>query len=223
MEVIQNPQLVLIEGIPGSGKTSLSSALNAELQLRDETAVWYAEELANHPVIDRCTMREPKNIHFGNTCIQRWRVFMSDLEQQQQWVILDAHPFQNTIRFMLEHDLPGWVLKKYITDLSPILNRYRSSIIYLYHPDPEVFLNSAFEARKPKVAEKITEYSEKTPFARARGLFGRDALVALYSEYQQLSMDFLKHLKIPLLMLNSSEMRESAIHQEAQRWLNQKS
>jgi len=218
---IDSRQLILIEGIPGSGKTTLAHALNTHFLANGVDSVWYDEEDHAHPVFDRSLLKSEKNSTYLDLCVSAWERFREVLDQPNHpsHTILDAYPFQNSIRFAVEYDLPASEWYRYLDATMACIKDLSPAIIYMHHPAPEAYLAGAFLQRKPLVAAKIAAYSERTPFAKKWHLSGHDALVALYSAYHRACDELVDRADIPTLKLNSDSLSQEEVYATAWQWL----
>ena len=101
-------RLILIEGLPGSGKTTTAEWICEWLRETGAAAEWFLETLHDHPVIDRPTLKTPREPGYVDRCVSRWRAFADAVvdDPASPVQVLEGCFFQSTVRFLLEHDHP---------------------------------------------------------------------------------------------------------------------
>ena len=215
-------RVILIEGLPGSGKTSLAEWLCAELQARGVSASWIPELDRGHPVIDRETMRTAKAHGYAERCVARWEAFSRRVQglQSPSVFILEACLFQSTVRFLIEYERAAHEIEAYLPAVEHCLARLRPHLVYLTQTDVEAYLQDEVIRRKGNdIVSRIAKYSATTPFAVSRGLSASSALVPLYATYRSLCDDMVKRSRMPVLKLDAVRLSESAVRSRAGPWV----
>lgn len=215
-------RLILIEGIPGSGKTSTASWLAERLRARGLRVAWVREEAADHPVIGRDTRRTGKHPGYGERCAARWRAFATKEIQRadRELIILEGVLFQSTVRFMLEYRRAQDEPTRYFDTTEEILRPLNPWLLYYSHPEPRLYLEHEIDARKSApYVDKIAHYTETTPFARQGGWRGRRALVEFYSHYESVCRTLVARSHLPRLDLDASRSQWEATRRHLSAWI----
>ncbi len=213
---------MLIEGLPGSGKTSLAEWLCARLEARGVRASWIPELERDHPVIDRPTMRTAREPGYAHRCIARWEAFSEALQARDSdaAVIVEGCLFQSTVRFLVEHERSRDEIDAFLPAVERCLAPLRPRLVYLTQTDATSYLESELVRRKGfDTVSRIASYSAGTPFAVARGLEGAAALFSLYAAYRGLCDELVRRSSWPVLEVDAVRFGESEVRRRVGAWL----
>jgi thymidylate kinase len=107
-------QLIFIEGVPGSGKSSTARQLAASLSRNRVASQCFSEVEPNHP-LNVGGEHHPAGATLGTTLFERytiraymaeslsrWRQFVAKAREEQATSILDSYPYQNAARVLLQ-------------------------------------------------------------------------------------------------------------------------
>lgn len=191
-------RLVLIEGIPGAGKTRTARRVDARLAELGVPVRWYLEELAQHPVSPRSLLRLHPSAGFADACLESWRSFVRRGPAGVD--ILEGTLFQSTVRFLYARGDPECEVRGYVAELARIVSPLEPVVVYLQPPDPEEHLRSFVPRVKgPEWVARVTAYGSRTPLGRRRGWEGLSGLVDFWSGYRQLCDSLVAALPFPRL------------------------
>lgn len=215
-------RVVLIEGLPGSGKSSLAEWLCARVEAQGIAATWVPEGHAGHPVIDRPTMRTARSPGYAERCIERWDAFSKSVQAHASphLFILEGCLFQSTVRFMVEYQRSAEEIETYLPAVESCLGPLGACLVYLAQTDPNAYLQGEIFRRKGEpVVSKIAEYSAKTPFAVTRGLAPHPALVSLYTAYCQICDQLVRRSGLPVLEIDAVRLGEQEVRAQVGPWV----
>ena len=210
-------QLIFIEGLPGSGKSSLAEWLCQHINAQGTPSTWIPELERGHPVIDKATMRTASASGYGDRCIARWAAFSDAVQrlESSSIIILDACLFQSTVRFLVEYERDADEVDRYLPAVEGCLAPISTRIIYLTQTDATEYLETELVRRKGfETVSRIASYSESTPYAVSRGLEGFAALKSLYAEYRIVCDSMIRNSKLPVLALDVMRLSESEVRQQ---------
>jgi len=173
---------LLIEGIPGTGKTTAAEFAAAWLVARGVPARWHLEEDHAHPVVPRPLLvrwREPGFIARCSASLARFAAAIPEGSVE----ILEGTAFQSTARFLWaanrDDEIPAW-----LDGLARALDPVSPALLHLRPADREAWLREfVLPRRGPAWEAKLVAYVEGTRRAQRCGWSGRDGFVAFWTAY----------------------------------------
>ena len=93
-------KIILIEGVPGVGKSTMAEGLCALAKSRGIDAQWYLEEMHDHPAHPISLRRERAHPNFACACLQQWQDFVERVSQNRTLHNLEGSAFQSNVRFI---------------------------------------------------------------------------------------------------------------------------
>jgi len=129
--------LVLVEGFPGSGKSTTAQWLASQWTRQGRRCRWFYEQVPDHPVSrplgtggDRSwdAWREDRLGH--------WRAFAADLVAAPL-TILESALLQHSVLSMLRRDVDADTIVDYVQHIADTIRGCSPRLIYLRVPDPE--------------------------------------------------------------------------------------
>jgi hypothetical protein len=219
---VARTRLILIEGLPGSGKTSLAEWLCAHVEAQGTSASWIPELLDDHPVADRSLMRTAKANGYADRCVERWAAFSREVQalDSPHLFILEGCLFQSTVRFLIEYERSAEEVHRYLPAVEDCLAPLRPHLVYLTQTNATAYLQSEVTRRKgEEIVARIARYSATTPFSVARGLEGSSALVALYARYRNTCDQLVRSSRLPVLEVDAVRFDEAAVRDQVSPWV----
>lgn len=215
-------RLILIEGIPGSGKTTTAEWIYQRLCRQGFDAELCTELRPDHPVIDRALMRTSRVPGYGDRCVDRWREFAAKAMNSPSPAvhILEGCLFQSTVRFLLEHDHPEPERERYFSATEAALEKLQPRTVYLYQPDARTFMQEQHAARKGDgVIAKIAAYTETTAIAKRHDWRGISGMIEFYLHYRDVCDDLIAGSRFDVLRLDTSGENWDAVRSDLANWL----
>jgi len=178
-----NTRLILIEGLPGAGKTTTTGYLWSALQLAGTACRQYLEEDRPHPI--DVTDFETKGL--ADKVVPIWQSFVEGALHEPTITIIDCRLWQNTALFMymFERILDEIIefnrrVSQAIRPLSPVL-------VYLDQEDTEYALRRLSIQRGIEWVDKAMSWTTQYPWFRSRGLNDFVGWVQFFEEWRQVA------------------------------------
>lgn len=175
-----NTKLILIEGLPGAGKTTASVHLGTFLQQQGMACRWYLEEDEPHPIA--CLDFKLRDLPQKLPPI--WRAFTKQAQQDPTVTIIESRLWQNTALFMYMSEYPvaeiiqlHQLVWQVLTPLAPIL-------VYLHQDHTESALRRLYSFRDEKWMNWALETTSQYPWFQSRGLNDFAGWVLFFQEWQ---------------------------------------
>ncbi len=173
-------RLILIEGFPGAGKSTLSANLGTSLRGQGLACRWYLEDDDPHPI----DCLDLKLTDLAQKLPPLWRAFTEQASLDPTVTIMESRLWQNTAFFMYMGEYPvGEIIQLHrlvweeLTPLNPVL-------LYLHQENVEVALSRLYTFRGEKWMESALETTSQYPWFRSRGLNDFAGWVQFFREWQ---------------------------------------
>ena len=192
---MQRPQIVFIDGLPGSGKSTAA----IEIGRRFLSSRVFLESHPNHPLLvgvpdkQGAAFADLHEIHsaqsFAVVALQKLEAFLNTAQKGTQYVF-ESHPIQSTVRVLVQLDAPETMIMQFWSDLQDRLEVARPRLLYFRENDPRQALKDIIRKRGPTWENYMVEAFSRYPWTKARNLSGSEAVFTAIEQYSGL-MDLL--------------------------------
>ena len=159
-------KLILIEGLPGAGKSTTAEYLGTYLQQHGVACRWHLEEDDAHPI--PCSDVEIKNL--SQKMIPMWKAFVENAMLDPTVTIIESRLWQNTSLFMYMSDYPAEDVVEYNKQVWQVLDPLSPVLLYLYQDDTEAALRRNYTFRGEEWVEWALQTTTKYQWFQSRGL-----------------------------------------------------
>ncbi|WP_211748662.1 hypothetical protein [Paenibacillus sp. Marseille-Q4541] len=130
-------KLILIDGMPGSGKSTTGSFISERLNDLDIPNRFYHELEENHPlrIYDRqfTSFADLEEAEWFSTKVEQlFKSFVNDWYTQNEIVIMESYVFQDTIGFAFNMHMDEQRILDLTKKMQAILSRLHPVLIYYY-------------------------------------------------------------------------------------------
>lgn len=205
-----NTNLILIEGIIGSGKSTTAQILSMHLQKNGHNAKWYFEHEMPHPIYKYDEIQKalegaiarPNSIF--EKALSNWIDLANSLKDTNEIIILESTLFQTTAGTMLMLDLTRKEIINYVLKIQEFIKGLNPILINFYQEDVSKALRSVLDKRGADFEEYLIGMMAKTPYGRKNNIKNFDGVVGLFTVYREITDYLFSELKIRKLSIENS-------------------
>lgn len=195
-------KLVLIEGIPGSGKSTFARFLSNQFERNGYSCELFLETTLDHPIIESSGSEGISS--YLESFYDRWVKFLDQLSDGEI-VILESAFFQSPIVHLLHKEADRELIRSLIYRVSNRLSMEDCRMIYFYQDDPQVAIEKMIESRggNDYLLRKHDEYKQE-PYFLNRQEQGPASHISFFLEYSVLANEIVKQVSIPSEIIENS-------------------
>jgi hypothetical protein len=206
-------RLILVEGLPGSGKSTTAGHVASRLRHLGIAAQLIPEVQPDHPLnvggelhpAGRTTgeqlFRRYTVEAYVAESLQRWQAFVASAVDVAVVQVLDSYPYQNAARVLLQLDSPTQTIQTYAREVEAVMRPLAPKLIYLQSGPGAEALAAASAARGPEWSAYVVALGTNCPYAVNRELAGLEGAMAVLNAYDALLRDLLGRSNLPRLEL----------------------
>ncbi len=173
-------RLILIEGLPGAGKSTTARHLGMSLLQHGLGCHWYLEEDEPHPIA--CldfSLRE-----LAQKLPPLWRSFAQQALPVPSVAIIESRLWHNTALFMYMSEYPVKDIRQLQQQVVHELMPLSPVLIYLYQDNVERAMRQHFASRDETLLNADLQMTSAYPWFQSRGLSGLAGWVQFFQEWQ---------------------------------------
>lgn len=208
---MRDTQLILVEGVMGSGKSTISKLIAQRLREQGCKARHVPEGLWDHPT--SVTLASPHwhaiwNEHTPATLIlqsqRKWQAFVAATLPLHTVHVFDGQFFHGDLTSLLLINASRPQMTNYIDSLAAISQSLQPRLIYLYQADVKGGLERTGALRGEVWVRRQVEWKVASPYCVGRNYTGISGWLQLYHDYRQLTHDLYARLTLPKLAIETS-------------------
>jgi hypothetical protein len=203
---IPHPDILFIDGLPGSGKSTAAAAVGGCLS----NSRVFAETAPDHPLLVAAPDQMGAafaDIHethsadsFAAAALGRLGSFIESAGCDLLYVF-ESHPIQSTVRVLFQLNAPQPTMLQFWSDLQDRLAFAQPRLIYFQERDPLQAMKEINRKRGPVWESYLIESFQRSPWMRARALSGVEGANRMFVAYAD-QIDRLADLwRFPILKL----------------------
>jgi Cdc6-like AAA superfamily ATPase len=191
-----NTKLILLEGLPGSGKTTIAKKIFERITYDNKYLV---QEFFNpHPINEEGI----KDIKLWTIkTLENWRKLSNKIISERPLYVIEYALLQNTISEMLEKDSALPVLILFTAD------------------NTETFLRETYSRRSDGWKMKITNLIDGTDYGKNNNLKGLNGYLAFSNDFVKIRDEIIKTLDINSISIDVTERKWDSIEEQVYNFL----
>ena len=192
---MRTTRLILLEGVPGSGKSTMGQFLAQALSAQGIPHRWWYEEEQAHPLYvfqDPASLQQVlDDLADGKyelviaAALAKWRALAATIVSHDEIVLLDSCFLGYLTWTLFAFDVPSAEIQAYLGAVEQILQRLSPCPLYLYQADLAQALQIIGERRGGQTRERLIRNATQSPYGRRLGLQGFAGMVAYWAAYRQ--------------------------------------
>jgi hypothetical protein len=212
---MRNTKLVLIEGFPGSGKSTTARYLAARLEAGGLAVSRYLEDQLDHPLnvggplhpSGKTTGEAFFARYTVDSCIgeslERWRDFVTSAEGSPSVRVVESYPIQSSVRLLCQLDADPSRIRDYARQVNELIAPLAPVLVYLDSRDAIETLQTVGLVRGEAWMAYAIAVMTNCPYAWNRHLSGLEGAVEMVRAYQHVVEELLAESPLPRLVLSN--------------------
>jgi thymidylate kinase len=204
-------RLIIVEGVMGSGKSTLSKTIARCLRHHHYQSKHVPESFREHPTSVTRTLTHWQKIwieHTPDTFIAQsqhyWSTFIETALQTRSIYVFDGQFFHGDMTGLFIANTSRPQLVDYIERLVEIIQPLRPVFIYLYQTDVARGLERTVAVRSKNWLRRQVAWKVDSPYCAQRSYAGIPGWIQLYRDYRQLTDELYTRLPKPKLAVENS-------------------
>jgi hypothetical protein len=198
------PRLVLVEGLPGSGKSSTAQWIAHELTRQGRAARWVYEQEVPHPVLGAAIGPWPSWRAWLGDHLTAWARFAAAAATSETATVVESTFLQTTVWSTLRRGLDPHTILLYVDRLADLLRPVQPALVYFHERDPDTALRGLVERRGMVWTLSHIATCDGSAWARARRATGLAGLLAYSREHARVCDDAVGRAQLRLLTVETS-------------------
>lgn len=173
-------KLILVEGFPGTGKSTTTQHIGSFIQRQGITCRWFLEEDDPHPIacLDFKIEGLPENM------IPLWTDFVQQAMQEPAVTIIESRLWQNTALFMYMSNWATCDIRRFGLDVAQAIAPLSPILIHLDQEDTETAVRRLYNLRGEKWIQEALAMTATYPWFQSRALKDFAGWVQFFTEWQ---------------------------------------
>ena len=177
-------KLVLVEGLPFTGKSTLSEYAAQQLGLNGYAVEWVHEGMMLDKYFPHVPMDQTQPVS-EEALWEDWSAFVETVKNSPAIFIVDAAISYAAVDPVLAQDRPHAAILDMVTRIGELCAPLHPRVIHLI-ADQERATRASIVERGDKWQQHLVGQSDSMPYQKARGRSGVEGAIALFQETQEL-------------------------------------
>jgi thymidylate kinase len=194
---VYKTNMILIEGIPGSGKSTMAHFLTRQLDQQGIIYKWWYEEEKWHPLYlfeDADSLEQLFAAlaagHYREiiqATLGKWQELASNLRDTEYVILFDSSLFGYLTWTLFPFGVPIVDIQAYLAQIAGIIYELNPCLIYFHQQDIAANFQRIFARRGGETEVQQIQKVTQSPYAQKYNLQGFTGLVTFWRDYQALT------------------------------------
>lgn len=213
-------RLILVEGLPGSGKSSTAQFICDQLQRNGHKARWYYEEEEPHPLAVGGLRDADAFQDYSRAVRRRWRGFARRTAKATEIPIIEARFLQDAIFPLLSADVSPALIVAHLKAVVKICMPLNPALVYLHQPDYGKTMRRICDQRGERIEKLYVSRNESSVYGKRLGLTGFEGLVQFWLAVRAIMEKLLNAVDTTKLAIDNTERLWAQYYQQVGDWLD---
>lgn len=187
--------LIIVEGLPGSGKSTTAAMIADELNKKGKKVICIDEGAQEHPA-DYAVYDFPDFETERMKIFEKWRLFTANSDKDTIYVfncIFLQNPMCET---MMRFGMDEMASQSYISEIAEIIKPLKPVIIYIDQPDVRKTIDRVIDERGNDWLNAVIDYHTSQGYGKENNLCGYEGYIKCLQERKVRELKILQSLDI---------------------------
>lgn len=193
--------LIIVEGLPGSGKSTTAAMIADEIHKKGYQVICVDEGVTDHPA-DYADYDFPDFETERRMILGKWRSFQQHAKADTIYVfncILLQNPMCET---MMRFGMDASSSQRYISEIAQIIRPLNPIIIYIDQPNVKNVIDSVLPERGEGWLNAVIDYHVSQGYGKQNSLSGYDGYIQCLEERRIRELNILRQLPVEHYVMN---------------------
>ena len=187
--------LIIVKGLPGSGKSTTADMIAEILQKQGEKVCCVDEGAADHPA-DYADYDFPDFETERKMILEKWRSFAETAHRDTVYVFNCVFLQNPMCETMMRFGMGETASQEYIVEIAEIIRPLSPVIFYIDTPAPKSAVDRVLDERGEGWLNAVIDYHVSQGYGKANGLSGYDGYIRCLEERQRRELRILQSIDI---------------------------
>lgn len=212
-------KLIIVEGIPGSGKSSAARFIALQSERNGLETMLYHESAFQHPIFVEHDVIDSSE--WRTNYLSNWDHFFANQENNNSVTVIESILFQNPIMKLLHLDIDRGEILRFIDELYSRLISLNCTLIYLHQEDHAIGIHRMMMTRGGEAwLHNTYEKYKHEPYYLNRGQLGVSLHLDFLHEYAVLALTAYEKYGLNKLAIDNTSWDWPTYHKKILNFLN---
>ncbi|MDE7220564.1 MAG: hypothetical protein K2O45_13250 [Oscillospiraceae bacterium] len=192
--------LIIVEGLPGTGKSTTAAIIADELSKAGETVLCVDEGVRDHPA-DYADYDFPDFETEREKILKKWRSFVDESDKNTTYVFNCVFLQNPMCETMMRFGMDSAASQRYISEIAEIIRPLHPLIVYIDKPGVRETVDRVLDERGNDWLEAVIDYHTSQGYGKRNQLSGYEGYIKCLEERKVRELNILQALDIDCLII----------------------